>query len=191
MVRIPAVYLWPGLPQLWRRGSWWGLALAIGCGMALNALLMATWVWIELVGPALVRLGWFLLASVWIVSAVVTAWYGWGVAPRRTRSATAMFREALGEYLQENWYEAERILGELLAMQPRDVEARLMLATLLRHTGRLTEASEQLQRVALLADARRWTLEIENERQMIAEMATAAQQSQGVPEPEEKVAAAA
>lgn len=177
MVRIPALYLWPGLPQLWRRGAWWGLLLAIGFGLALSALLMTTWVWVELLGPTLVRLGWLLLAGLWVASALATAWYGWGVAPRQTQTAAAMFRAALGEYLQENWFEAERILTQLLSSQPRDVEARLMLATLLRHTGRYGEAIEQLNRVALLADARSWMREIETERQAIAEAVEASGQA--------------
>jgi cytochrome c-type biogenesis protein CcmH/NrfG len=79
-----------------------------------------------------------------------------------------MFRTALGEYLQGNWFEAEQILGQLLELRPRDVEGRLMLATLLRHNHRLQEALDQLARVELLSDARFWKQEIEVERRMIA-----------------------
>lgn len=170
MVRMPWVtYLWPGLPYLWRQGQWSGLALALGFGMLLNGLLLASFVWVELLSPGMLRAAWFVTGGLWLASAVTSAWYGWGVAPRRANSAEAMFREALGEYLQGKWFEAERILGRLLDTQPRDIEARLMLATLLRHNARFGEAAEQLARLELLQSAQTWAREIDVEKQAIAE----------------------
>lgn len=178
MVRMPWVtYLWPGLPQLWRHGAWGGLAFAVGFGLLLNGLLMASFVWVELLSPGMLRAGWFVATVVWLGAAATSAWYGWGVAPRRATTAEAMFREALGEYLQGKWFEAERILGRLLDTQPRDVEARLMLATLLRHCGRYGEAAEQLARLELLQDARTWAREIGVEKRAIAEAIDAIQQA--------------
>ena len=40
-------YLWPGLPQVWLRGSWVGLTLAVGFTALANVLLAATLVWDE------------------------------------------------------------------------------------------------------------------------------------------------
>jgi hypothetical protein len=179
MVRMPWVtYLWPGLPQLWRQGLWVGLALAVGFGVLLNGLLMASLVWVELLSPGMLRAGWLVTGGIWLASAVTSAWYGWGVAPRRAHSVEAMFREAQSEYLQGKWFEAEQILGRLLEIQPRDVEARLMLATLLKHNGRLSEAAEQLRRLELLQDARTWALEIEVEKQTITDLAAEQQEMQ-------------
>jgi len=170
MVRMPwATYLWPGLPQLWRQGLWTGLALAVGFGMLLNVALLASFVWLELLGPVTLRLVWLAVGCLWVVSAAATAWHGWGVAPRLAVSAEAMFREALGEYLRENWFEAEQRLLKLLEAHPRDAEARLLLATLLRHTERYAEAALQLGRLELLKDAQRWTLEMNVEKQLLAE----------------------
>ena len=170
MVRMPwATYLWPGLPQLWRQGLWWGLALAVGFGILLNLLVMASFVWVELLGPVSLKLAWLAMSVLWLGSAAASVWHSWGVVPRVLGSAEAMFRTALSEYLKGNWFEAERTLGRLLEVRPRDVEARLLLATLLRHNGRLNEALEQLARLELLEDARRWAREIEVERQAIAE----------------------
>ena len=172
MVRMPwATYLWPGLPQLWRQGLWWGLALAVGFGVLLNLLVMASFVWVELLGPGTLKFAWLAMSVLWLGSAVASVWHSWGVVPRVTGSAEAMFRVALSEYLKGNWFEAERTLGRLLELRPRDVEARLLLATLLRHNVRLTEALEQLARLELLEDARRWAREIEVEREAIAQLA--------------------
>ena len=113
MVRMPwATYLWPGLPQLWRQGLWSGLALAVGLAVCSICSLMASFVWVELLSPGDVAAGVAGDRSLWIgCGGSRSAWYGWGVDPRRANSAEAMFREALSEYLQGNWFEAERILA--------------------------------------------------------------------------------
>jgi predicted Zn-dependent protease len=143
------------------------LALAAGFAVLVNVLLLATFVWVELLDPPRLRLAWLAAGGLWAGSAMVSAWYSRGLAPRRRNSAEAMFREALREYLRASWFEAEQILGRLLRLQPRDVEARLMLATLLRRTGRDSEALEQLDRLELLADASQWAREIAEEKQLI------------------------
>jgi hypothetical protein len=182
MVRMPwATYLWPGLPQLWQQGRWSALALAVGYGLLVNLALMASFVWVELLTPLWLRLLWFVIGSTWAAAAAATAWYGWGVAPRKANSAEAMFREALTEYLKENWFEAERTLLKLLEAHPGDVEARLLLATLLRHNQRHREALGQLARLELLRDASRWALEIGAEKQLLAE---AIRQERSAPAPD-------
>lgn len=169
MVRMPwAIYAWPGLPQLWRQGLWQGLAAAVGFGVLLNLLLLASFVWVELLSSGWLKAGWLLAAGIWAGAAGWSLWHGWGVVPRRIQSADAMFRDALGEYLQGNWFEAEQLLGRLLELRPRDAEGRLLLATLMRHAGRLQEAADQLARLELLSDARIWKHEIDAERQAIA-----------------------
>lgn len=168
MVRIPwTAFLWPGLPHLWYGGQWSGLALAAGFAVLLNGSLLATFVWVELLDSRQLQLAWLATGGVWAGSAVVSAWYGRGLAPRRRSAAEAMFREALHEYLKGNWFEAERILGRLLRLQPRDVEARLLLATLLRRTGRPQEAGEQLARLELAEDASKWAREIAEEKKLM------------------------
>ena len=170
MVRMPwTTYLWPGLPQLWYGGLWSGLVLAVGSAVLLNALLLATFVWVELLVPPYIQYAWLATGTLWIGAAAASAWFGQGGAPRGAIAAEAMFREALHEYLQGSWFETERILGRLLHLHPRDVEARLMLATLLRHTGRYQEALEHLARLELLRGASRWAAEIAAEKTWIAE----------------------
>lgn len=165
-----ATYLWPGLTQLWHGGSVAGLALAGGFAVLVNLLLLCSFVWEQLLSPWHVGLGWAAIGMVWMASAVVTAWQGRRAAPlAEVASAEGLFREALGEYLQKSWFEAERILGDLLRLCPRDVEARLLLATLLRRTGRSREALDELGRIELVRDAEKWSWEIAAERQLLAE----------------------
>jgi tetratricopeptide repeat protein len=166
MSRMPwATYLWPGLPQLWFSGLWSGLVLAAGFAVLFNLLLLASLVWVELLSPLHLRLGWLAIGTLWCGSAVLSAGYARRGATRGTTSAEALFREALSEYLQGSWFEAETVLGRLLQRHPRDVEARLLLATLLRHARRFPEALDQLDRLERLRDATKWTHEIAGERE--------------------------
>jgi tetratricopeptide (TPR) repeat protein len=168
MVRMPwKTYLWPGLPQLWYGGLWSGLALAVGFAVLLDGLLVASFVWVELLSPRYLRFAWLVAVGLWIGAASLSAWYGRGGGWRGAASTEAMFRGAFSEYLKQNWFEAERVLGQLLHHDPRDVESRLMLATLLRHTGRYHEALEHLAQLELLNDASRWAREINSEMRLI------------------------
>jgi hypothetical protein len=170
MRRMPwAIYLWPGLPQLWFGGLSAGLVLATGCAILLNLLLLASFVWIELLDAWHLWLGWSAIGLLWTASAIMSAWFGRREAAPQEAAVGDLFREALSEYLQRSWFEAERILERLLHSYPRDVEARLLLATLLRHTGRHCEALDELGRLELLRDADHWAVEIASERRLLAQ----------------------
>lgn len=170
MRKMPwTTYLWPGLPQLWYWGFSSGLALAALSAALLNMLLLASLVWVEWLGPWQLRLGWTATGLLWIGSAGMSAWRGRGnPTPPQPACAEGLFRRALSEYLQGSWFEAEALLGQLLHVHPRDAEARLLLATLLRRTGRPQEALVQLSRLELLRDSEKWSLEIESERERLA-----------------------
>ncbi len=163
--------LWPGLPQIWLLASWPGLAIALLAAGLLNIALAATVVWSELLPEG-------LRTALWLVVALV--WGGAGAGSWRMVSSSgkaqehpgrdAMFRRAMEQYLKGDWLESERTLRKLLRHDPRDVDARLMLATLLRHVGRLDEALGELALLARLQSARKWELEIRRERELIAEV---------------------
>ena len=171
MSKMPwATYLWPGLPQLWHFGLWSGLVLACGFAVLLNLWLLASLVWVELINPLHLRLGWSVIGLLWVVSLALSWRSGRrNAASRGPASGEVLFREALSEYLQGSWFEAETILGRMLQRDPRDVEARLLLATLLRHTRRYDEAADQLSRLERLRDAEKWQREIDAERCWIAQ----------------------
>jgi len=171
MDRMPwATYLWPGAPQWWRRGSWSALAFSIGFAALVNLALAATLLWSELFTPGVRNLAWTAVAAIWLGAAILS--YRWDRRhPVRQDSGPAedAFREALDHYLKGNWFEAEHVLGRLLRRDPRDLDAGMMLATLLRHTSRLDEAEGQLDRLERFDGCEKWELEIRRERELVGE----------------------
>ncbi len=173
-----AIYCWPGLPQLWLRGLWSGLGLAAVAAAGLNVAVLASFAWSEWIA-ADVRNGlWMALAVLWIASGgLSTRWVGRQPTPKQTGqnvdSAKDDFNVALEHYLKGNYFETERVLQRLLQRNARDLEARLMLATLLRHTGRRDEALMHLDRLDRFEGSQKWELEIRQERNLLAETETA------------------
>ena len=80
-----------------------------------------------------------------------------------------LFEEALEDYLKGNWFEAERKLNLLMRRDEHDLEARLLMATLLRHTKRFDDATHQLNLLVRLDGAQRWALEIHREGELLME----------------------
>jgi tetratricopeptide (TPR) repeat protein len=146
---------------------WWGLALAAGFAVLFDLLFAASYVWVELFSPRELRLGWMAAGVVWGAAAILS--FGFRDASPTSTSAERWYREALREYLQGSWFEAEALLRRLLRSYPRDVEGRLLLATLLRRTKRPDEALDELDRLDRLRDAATWSREIADLRQRIAE----------------------
>ncbi len=162
-----ATYLWPGLPQICGTASWSGLAVAVGFGLLVNLGLAASLLWSELLTDAVRTLVWGVVAIVWVGSALISLRLDRLQAAERQEDGAGLFAEAIAEYLKGNWFETERRLRHLLKRNPRDVDARLLLATLLRHTGRLEEAACQLDALQRWDDAVKWDLEIHRERQLL------------------------
>jgi tetratricopeptide (TPR) repeat protein len=90
----------------------------------------------------------------------------WSVSGEETADARQQrwLREAQHSYLRGEWQQAEQPLLEMLRFDPRDLEARLQLATLRRHQGRRREAAVELDRLERMEAAVRWQWEINNER---------------------------
>jgi hypothetical protein len=183
MGRVPwATYLWPGLPQLWRDGSWSSLAATVGVAAAVNLLLALTLLWSELLAPGIRIAAWGALAVIWVAAAIYA--YGWDRQPARTapESGLDLFSEAMDHYLKGNWFETEHLIGRVLRSNPRDVEARLLLATLLRHTGRREEAAAELHRLEALEGSQEWNLEISRERELLEAAGRPAEQADEAPD---------
>ena len=163
MGRVPwSTLIWPGLPQLWRHGSWSGLGQAVGFAVLLNLVLLATYGWTEWISPGVRVVGWLGIGGWWLAAIVGT------IRQKRTALQTAaetrdLFPDAQREYLKGNWYQSELLLVQMLHQEPRDVDARLMLATLLRHTGRTAESTEQMRRLEKTEGCQKWHLEIQRE----------------------------
>jgi tetratricopeptide (TPR) repeat protein len=169
MRKIPwPLLVWPGLPQLWREGAWGALLLALGAAWLLDVLLLSTLVWHEWLSPVVRFVGWTSLIVIWVAwVAVFVHWQRKRVALAAANDPEALFRRAQWEYLQGDAFKAEATLQYLLAREPRDAEARLLLATLLRHQKRLDEADDQLKQLSKFETAARWLIEITVERAKI------------------------
>jgi len=179
------LYLWPGLPAVWLDGSWTGLAVAVSCGAALNLLLLASWVWFELLTHAQLVGGWMFLGLFWLAAALVARRSrSWAAANPSQPAAGDLFQTAITEYLKGHWYDAEAAVTRLVAKNPKDVEARLLWATLLRRTRRTGEARAQLKQLERLDGAADWREEIGREWQALSELRSL------VPAPLEQVSAA-
>jgi hypothetical protein len=160
--------LWPGLPQLWLRGQWSALGLAIGFSALVNIAILATWGWTELLEPLWMWTAWSGVVLFWLVSL-------FGGAGQIVRldgvssidSAGDLFRAVQGEYLKGNWFEAELTLNQILERNPSDVDAHLMLATLLRRIGQPGEARERLKRLMMIEGAEKWQLEIARQLRLL------------------------
>ena len=159
---------WPGLESAWHHGSLRGFCVACLQMLLLNAALVSSFVWTSVLAPR-TRLGlWCLCGSFWLVGLVHARW----AATRRRVAAESdsqldLFLAARGEYLRGEWSRAADLLQQLLRKDPRDVEARLMLATLLRHEGQTEEAREHLRKLQRLERAGHWNEEIQREWQQL------------------------
>lgn len=173
MGRMPrATYLWPGLPQIWKRGAWSALALAVGFALLVNAALVVSFLWSELLPHGARTILWVVVGLIWSGSAVTACFRNSQertIRAEQDRIINDPYPEALDHYLKGNWFEAECVLGELLRRNPRDLEAGLLLATLLRHTGRFDEAAGQLERLGRFEGCEKWELEIGRERRLLDE----------------------
>ena len=165
-----ALYLWPGLPQLWLHGSWVGLLVALVSVAILDLLLLGGLGWSELIAPDIRSAVWAAGGGVWLIAVGCSAvWCGRWRATAGSRPGNDVFGEAVNHYLRGDYFQAELSLQGLLRANIRDLDARLLLATLLRHTGRTEEAINQLDTLVRFDGAAKWEVEIEHERELLAE----------------------
>lgn len=180
MGRMPwAVYLWPGLPHVWRRGDWSGLVVAVAFAALVNVALLSGVVWteFELFIPAGRTIIWLAIVVIWVGSALFSI--EWDrrhpdqPSPEPSQAAQDTYAEVVAHYLQQNWYETERLVAQLLRRNARDVDARLMLASVLRHTHRFDEAAGQLDRLGRIEGSQKWDREMRRERTLLAQAVAA------------------
>ena len=168
---------WPGLPGLWYRGQASSLLVAAGFSILFNLALVSTFLWPWSLGETFPLVTWPIILLIWMTSACVT--YKslpdlMSVAPIPTHpedlssiSNDTLFIQAQSEYLKGHWPEAESLLRRNLQTSSRDIEARLLLATLLRHNRRLDDASEELENLLKYDQSINWISEIRREQQLI------------------------
>ncbi len=161
---------WPGLTRAWWRGSLPSLFVAVGFGWGLCLLMLATFVWPTWSPfPWMVTLGWLGMLGYWLVETLRNHWQlGQIQADAGPVAGDDRFTQAQREYLRGNWFEAESLLHALLTDTPRDAEAHLLLASVLRRSRRWNAAFRRLDQLELLDTSARWRFEIRRERDLIA-----------------------
>ena len=169
--------LWPGLARLWFRGDFSALVTAIGFTLLLNLALVSTFLWTSWPSEGFPIVIWPIVAFIWIGSAIVTFWQLEQIVhPRHSaaESQDTLLIRAQTEYLKGNWSEVTSLINERLKREPRNVPARLLLATLFRRTGNLEKAAQQLDVLSRFDESCHWQFEIARERDLIQEFAAAA-----------------
>jgi len=160
---------WPGLPWLWLRGSAAGLVLAAAFAVVLDAAIVTTFLWSELVEVQVTIGLWTAAAAIWIVATIsAVAAFPSALASGRDAMVDAMFVAARDAYLARDWLTAESKLRAALELSPTDGEAQLLLATLLRRVGRLDEARGALQKLARSDSGGPWRSAITRELDFLA-----------------------
>ena len=185
---------WPGMARLWLKGHWSGLFTALLFAGLLNLALASQYIWPELLPPPLAWSLWLGVAGFWIHGLVQsvrqfprlaakgpTAL----LAARESRDGSPpdddihpemynsdLFETAQQEYLKHNWYEAETLLRKILLDCDTDINARMTLAALYRHNGRLKEAQVELSRAARCDGSDEWAFEIQQQQMLLKEMKT-------------------
>jgi len=168
--------LWPGCWHAWQLGQWRGLALAAAFAVSVNAALVTTFVWPQWLGtgspPGVnAAISWLLVLGLWSAGLV---WLrrDW---PRPTiresrEELDVQFQQAQHEYLKGHWIEAETLVARLLGECPCDVDARLLLSSIQRRTGRRSEARQTLRKLKEDESAGRWLFEVESDLVRIDEL---------------------
>lgn len=186
--------LWPGLPELWWRGRLSGLPAAIGFTLALNLLLTARYLYPDWMAAGLVSLATWVGILVWLSYVIhATRELPTLIAPRSVSDEPDRFSEAHAAYLRGDWTEAERLLLQVLAIEPRDPPALLLLTGAYRHLGKLDAAKVLLKEMTTLEVADGWLVELEAEAQRLKaaiEAADAESSDQSDAQPDKKSDAA-
>jgi len=165
---------WPGLPGLWFRGQWASLLVAFGFAILLNLTLVSSFLWREPLGETFPLIAWPVILLVWTLSAFVAyrRLPDLMAVPTSEKVASeldsdTLFIQAQSEYLRGHWEEATSMLVRQIQRNPRDVEARLLLATLFRHTRNFEKAKVELANTQKFDEAIEWRMEIDREFELL------------------------
>ncbi|MFK8115465.1 MAG: tetratricopeptide repeat protein [Rubripirellula sp.] len=162
--RFYATCLWPGLSDVWYRGKLSALPAAVGFGVAINLLLISRYIYPGLLTGGLVTMTFWIGVVAWVFYVIRSIRELPGkIAPRTMTTEPDRFPEARDAYLRGDWAEAEKLITGVLAIEPRDPPALLMLTGVYRHTDRLEAAEILLEEIARLEVSDTWWLEIEAE----------------------------
>ena len=169
--------LWPGLAELWWRGRLSALSAAIPFTIGINLFLVTRFIYPGWIAPGLVSMafwvgivawGFYLARSVRELPNLLS--------PREVSQEPDLFPQAREAFLRGNWTKAEKLLTEVLSIEPRDPPALLLLTSIYRHTDRLESAEILLEQISRLEVSDHWALEITIEAKRLKTAIEAASQ---------------
>ena len=168
---------WPGLPGLWCKGHWSSLVAAIGFSILLNIALISSFLWKWSLGEVFPLIAWPTICLVWAATALVSynRLTDLVAVPITQKVATperpdTLFIQAQHEYLKGHWKEAQTLLKRQIEKHPRDIESRLLLATLFRHSRKLDQSIHQLKEIKRFDEGLEWNFECKREEELIREI---------------------
>lgn len=181
--RYYATCLWPGLAELWWRGRLSGLPAAVAFALAFNLFLATRYLYPQWIAGGLVSMGFWVGLLVWLIYVVRSIRELPSlIAPRTVSEQPDRFPEARTAYLRGEWAEAEGLLTDVLAIEPRDPPALLLLTGVYRHSGRLEAASLLLREIRRLEIADHWWLEVDAEDRRLERATKLAEAERAGPE---------
>ncbi len=183
--------LWPGLAEIWWRGRLSALPAAIAFAFALNWMLLTTFLYTQWMSGLLVRMACWIGVAAWGFYVVrrIRELPRNSCTPRTVSDEPDRFCEAQSAYLRAEWKSAEDLLQGVLAIEPRDPPALLLLAGVYRHTDRFDAAELLTNELSRLEIADGWHLELAAERNRLQRIKDAAQSSEEASKPADLTAA--
>lgn len=160
-----ATCLWPGLTDLWWRGQISALPYAIAFTLILNIYLVIQFIYPEWLPASVPKLIFWIGVPTWVLFVVRDfKTFPQRVDPGLPPDASDLYNRALAHRLRRQYAEAEGLLTDMLAIEPRDPPALLLLAGLYRETDRFEASDLLLREMKRLEVADQWWLEIEAEQ---------------------------
>lgn len=144
--------------------------MAVGFAVLFNLALAVSFVWPGMAAGWLVRAIWVGVILAWSISFWLTWRQQESAAPPKSTPAAdddTLFIQAQTEYLKGDWAAAEQRLVRGLKRDPRDLESRLLLATVLRRSGRAEAARHQLDTLRKIDGWQHWQPETESELRLL------------------------
>ncbi|MBM3967281.1 MAG: hypothetical protein FJ308_19790 [Planctomycetes bacterium] len=158
---------WPGTLAAWRLGEARSLLIAIAFGLILCTAWVGTTIWPMWLDGWKIGALWTLVAAGSLLSCAHNAMAGLLSRPKNHPGCPIdQWTLAQEHYLQANYFEAERILLPFAFGKSTDVEAGLLLSSIMRRTERYQQSVELLDQLALLDDAWKWHEEIAKEKRL-------------------------
>ena len=153
--------LWPGLAELWWRGRLSALSAAIPFTIGINLFLVTRFIYPGWIAPGLVSMAFWVGIIAWFfyVARSIRELPNL-LSPREVSREPDLFPQAREAFLRGNWTKAEKLLTEVLSIEPRDPPALLLLTGIYRHTDRLESAEILLEQISRLEVSDHWALEI-------------------------------